>query len=145
MALVTQKPAALKPENDLDNIADDLLGPHPAQIIFQNRILEVMDQPPEPGELVKFEFTLRTRKDGREKLNDDTYQHYRIMEFVKAVLTVGPYTPEPEAAADDPPDDDPAMFDEDGNIPDDGADEPEEIAPDSGLDEFDPEFSHNGE
>lgn len=145
MALITDKPAGLDSGNDLDKLPDDLLGPHPAEIVFQNRILDVMDQPPEPGELVKFEFTLRTRKDGREKLDDGTYKHYRIMEFVKAVLTVGPHAPAPDPAADAPPDDDPAMIDRDGNIPDDESDDDTTTGEEAdGLDEFNPTFSHNG-
>lgn len=142
MSLITQKPAELRPENDLDKIADDLLGPAPATIRMSGKDMLVMDKPPEMGEFVKMEVTMRCKNDGRTLLADGGIEHYRVMSFVAAKVTTEPYKPEPEDAP--PPNDDPAMIDEHGNIPDD---EPEdETEPDDdGLNEFDPAFSHNGQ
>lgn len=140
MSLITQKPAELRPENDLDKIADDLLGPAPATIRMSGKDMLVMDKPPEMGEFVKMEVTMRCKNDGRTLLADGGIEHYRVMTFVAAKVTTEPYKSEPEDVP--PPDDDPAMFDRDGNIP---ADEPEDEPEPSGLDEFNPAFSHNGE
>lgn len=141
MSLITQKPAELRPENDLDKIADDLLGPAPATIRMSGKDMLVMDKPPEMGEFVKMEVTMRCKNDGRTLLADGGIEHYRVMTFVAAKVTTEPYKPEPEDAP--PPNDDPAMIDEHGNIPEDEPDD--EIEPDDdGLNEFDPAFSHNG-
>lgn len=141
MPIIKDMPADIPTTNALASIPDDLLGPAPATIRMSGKDMLVMDRPPEMGEFVKMEITMRCKNDGRTLLADGGIEHYRVMTFVAAKVTTEPYKPEPE---DTPlPNDDPAMFDRDGNIPD--GDEPEEIAPDSGLDEFDPEFSHNGE
>ncbi|MHA7703436.1 hypothetical protein ACX9NE_26965 [Mycobacterium sp. ML4] len=141
MPIIKDMPADIPTTNALASIPDDLLGPAPATIRMSGKDMLVMDRPPEMGEFVKMEVTMRCKNDGRTLLADGGIEHYRVMTFVAAKVTTEPYKPEPEDTP--PPNDDPAMFDEDGNIPDDG-DELEDIAPDSGLDEFDPEFSHNG-
>lgn len=143
MTLITQKPDGLAPTpNDLDNIPDDLLGPHPARVELGGKILFVMDKPIEMGEFIKVEITIGCYDDGRCKVGEEIV-HYRKTKLIAAKPVSDPYTPEAEPAAP-PPDDDPAMIDRDGNIPDD---EPEdEIEPDDGgLNEFDPAFSHNGQ
>ncbi len=148
MSLVTQKPAELRPENDLDSIPDDLLGPVPHMIRLSGRDLFIMDKPPETGEFIKAELILRAGDLLIKAADGDGVTRYvRIMQFVGAKLTVEPYTPAPDAAADAPPED-PAMFDRNGQIPDDepADDEHQEDEPaGSGLDEFNPAFSHNGE
>lgn len=147
MSLITEKPAALKPENDLDNLPDDILGPVPHMIRLSGRDLFTMDNPPSDDEWIKAELTLRAGDLIRKKPDADGVVRYvRVMEFLGAKLTVEPYTPEPEAAADAPPED-PAMFDENGQIPDDAPDDdaPQDEPADSGLDEFNPAFSHNGD
>lgn len=147
MSLITEKPAALKPENDLDNIPDDLLGPVPHMIRHANRDLFVMDEPPGDDDWIQVRYTFRAGDLIRKKPDSDgVVKWVRVMEFLGAQLITGPYTPAPDAAADAPPED-PAMFDRNGQIPDDepGDGEPEEDEPtDSGLDEFNPAFSHNG-
>ncbi len=140
MALITENPGGLPPEeNTLRDIPDDLLGPAPATIRMSGKDMLVMTKPPEMGEFVKLEVTMRCKNDGRTLLADGGIEHYRVMTFVAAKVTTEPYKPEPEDVP--PPDDDPAMFDRDGNISDEPEDEPEP----SGLDEFNPAFSHNGE
>lgn len=145
MGIVTEKPTGLAPTpNDLDNIPDDLLGPHPATIRMSGKDMLVMDRPPEMGEFVKMEVTMRCKNDGRTLLADGEIEHYRVMAFVAAKVTTEPYKVEDTPP---PPEDDentPPMFGRDGQIPDD---EPEdEIEPDDdGLNEFDPAFSHNGQ
>lgn len=151
MALVTDMPADTPTTNALASIPDDLLGPAPATIRMSGKDMLVMDKPPEMGEFVKMEVTMRCKNDGRTLLADGGIEHYRVMTFVAAKVTTEPYKPEAEDTP--PPNDDPAMIDEHGNIPDD---EPEddgghndhvhvETEPDDdGLNEFDPAFSHNG-
>jgi hypothetical protein len=146
MALVTEKPAELKPQNDLNNIADDLLGPVPVMIRHSNRDLFVMDHPPGDDDWIKVEYTFRSGDLIRKKPDSDgAVKYVRLMEFLGAKLTVEPYKPEPADDTPPPPeDDDPSLIDRDGNIPDDyDGDEAQAETP-SGLDEFDPEFSHNG-
>lgn len=141
MPIIKDMPADIPTTNALASIPDDLLGPAPATIRMSGKDMLVMDKPPEMGEFVKMEVTMRCKNDGRTLLADGGIEHYRVMTFVAAKVTTEPYKPEPEDAP--PPNDDPAMFDEHGNIPDD---EPEdESEPDDDvLNEFDPAFSHNG-
>lgn len=61
---------------------------------------------------------------------DGTNQHYRKTRLIGATLTTEPYVPEPESPPV-PDDDQDALIGRDGEIS-------------GGLDEFDPEFSHNG-
>lgn len=144
MALITENPGGLPPEeNTLRDIPDDLLGPHPAVVQAFGKDLLKMDKPPEPGELLKIEITLRCKDEGRELLDSGDFKYYRKCKSLGANVTVEPYKPAAEPTPPPPPDDDPAMFGRDCNIPDD---EPEdETEPDDdGLNEFDPAFSHNG-
>ena len=143
MTIIKDAPVDLPTTNVIAYIPDDVLGPAPATIRMSGKELLVMDVPPEIGEFVKMEITMRCKDDGRTLLADGGISHYRVMSFVAAKLTVEPYKPEPEAEAPQQ-ETDPTMFGEDGQIPED---EPEEIEPDqdeSGLDEFNPAFSHNG-
>jgi hypothetical protein len=138
MSLITGKPGDLVPTpNDLDSIPDDLLGPHPANIRMSGKDLLVMDAPPDIGEFVKMEITMRCKDDGRTLLADGGIGHYRVMSFVAAKVTTDPYKPEPESGDDGQP----GLLDANGQIPDD---DEGGHGQDDGLDEFDPEFSHNG-
>lgn len=129
MSPTKTKPVGLPSGNDLDAIPEDLLGPAPANLHLGALVLLTMENPPERGQYVKMEVTLRTRKDGRTLLDDGTYVHFRNMSFISAKVTSDPYKP----ANDSPPvpDDQAAMIGRDGEINDD-------------LDEFDPEFSDAG-
>lgn len=142
MALITENPGGLPPEeNTLRDLPDDLLGPAPATIRMSGKDMLVMDKPPEMGEFVKMEVTMRCKNDGRTLLADGGIEHYRVMSFVAAKVTTEPYKVEDTTP---PPDDDenaPPMFGRDGQIPDE---EPEDEPDDDGLNEFDPAFSHNG-
>lgn len=141
MPIIKDMPADIPTTNALASIPDDLLGPAPATIRMSGKDMLVMDKPPEIGEFVKMEVTMRCKDDGRTLLADGGIGHYRVMSFVAAKVTAEPYKPEAEPS--DAPPEDPGMFDENGQIPDD---EPEDQTPDdSGLDEFNPAFSHNGE
>lgn len=144
MALVTEQPADLKTTNILAYIPDDVLGPAPATIRMSGKELLVMDTPPEIGEFVKMEITMRCKDDGRTLLADGGISHYRVMSFVAAKVTAEAYKPDPEAVAPHQ-ETDPGLFDENGQIPED---EPEDDggpeADGDGLDEFRPPFSHNG-
>lgn len=151
MALITENPGGLPPEeNTLRDLPDDLLGPMPVMVRHSNRDLFVMDNPPGDDDWIKVEYTFRAGDLIRKKPDADGVRKYvRLLEFLGAKLTVGPYKPEAKDDTPPPPpaDDDPAMFGRDCNIPDDEPeDEPEdETAPDDdGLNEFDPAFSHNG-
>lgn len=114
MALITDKPADLKPQNDLDKISQEELGPLPQMIRLSGRDLFEMDSPPATGQYIKAEVIMRA---GDLLLKapdaDGVSRHVRIMQYVGAKLTVEPYTPEPEPE----PEPDPAMIDEDGSIP----------------------------
>lgn len=144
MPIIKDMPADIPTTNALASIPDDLLGPAPATIRMSGKDMLVMDKPPEMGEFVKMEVTMRCKNDGRTLLADGGIEHYRVMSFVAAKVTTEPYKPEPEDAP--PPNDDPAMIDENGQIPDDAPDDdaPQDEPADSGLDEFNPAFSHNG-
>lgn len=125
MALVDTKPADIKPQNDLDNIPHEALGSVPAVIRLSGKDLLVMDEPPELGQFVKMEVTMRCKDDGHTLLADGEIGHYRVMSFVAAKVTADPYTPEPEPE----PEPDPAMIGEDGSIPAD--DDTGDIDPDA--------------
>lgn len=122
MSLITDKPADVGPQNDLDNVPDDELGTAPAVIRLSGKDLLVMDVPPNMGDFVKMEITMRCKDDGRTLLADGEIGHYRVMSFVAAKVTAEPYRPEPEPE----PEPDPAMISEDGSIPaDDDIDDPD--------------------
>lgn len=145
MGIVTEMPADTPTTNALASIPDDLLGPHPATIRMSGKDMLVMEVPPEIGEFVKMEVTMRCKDDGRTLLADGGIGHYRVMSFVAAKVTAEPYKPEAESTTDSGPQD-PTMFDENGQIPDDEPDDDahQDEPADSGLDEFNPAFSHNG-
>ena len=137
MAIITDKPEGLPGmPNDLDQIPDDLLATPPAQVMFGNQVLDVMDTPPEPGEFLKVELTLRCRADGREMLDGGEMVHVRRMKFIAARVTTKPYKP----AEDEPP---PAMFTDGGEVTPEAVGEPQTVGEiinggydESGLDEF---------
>lgn len=149
MGHITDKPSGLAPTpNDLDQLPDDLLGPHPAAVRLGNTNLFTMDNPPLPGQTMKVELSLYHKRGGYELVGaapNKEMSYYCGMVLVGHNITVQPYT---AATEQDPgPEPDPAMLNEKGQIPDDEPeDEPltESGRPD-GLDEFDPQFSHNGE
>lgn len=117
--LIKDKPAGIKTENDLDNIPEDQLGPVPAVIRLSGKDLLVMDSPPEMGEFVKMEITMRCKDDGRTLLADGEIGHYRVMSFVSAKVTAEPYKPEPESE----PEPDPSLIDTDGEVNPDAIDD----------------------
>ncbi|OIN80754.1 hypothetical protein [Mycobacterium malmoense] len=107
MSLVTDKPQDIPTGNDIDNIPHDLLGPQPAVIRMSGKDLLVMETPPDIGDFVKIEITMRCKDDGRTLLSDGEIGHYRIMSFVTAKVTTEPYKPEPEPE----PEPEPSLFD----------------------------------
>lgn len=152
MTLITDKPEGLAPTpNDLDRIPDDLLGPHPASIRLGQKDLLTMDKPPLPGETIKVQLTLYHKRGGYELVgaapNKEMVYHCGMV-LIKADVVAEPYVA----------DEDPPMIERDLSIPndyvadgtdaDDDADDLEPDADDeadeSGLDEFNPAFSHNG-
>lgn len=131
MGIVTEMPNGTPTTNALDVIPEDLLGgPVPARIEMSGKTLLVLDRPPTPGEYLKVEITLQCKGEGFDVLADGTNQHYRKTRLIGATLTTEPYAPEPESPPV-PDDDQDALIGRDGEIS-------------GGLDEFDPEFSHNG-
>lgn len=137
MPIIKDMPADIPTTNALASIPDDLLGPAPATIRMSGKDMLVMDRPPEMGEFVKMEVTMRCKNDGRTLLADGGIEHYRVMSFVAAKVTTEPYKVEDTPP---PPEDDenaPPMFGRDGQIPDD--------APEDETEPFDPAFSHNGQ
>lgn len=141
MAMITYKPEGLPGiENALDQIPDDLFDKPPAQVMLGQQVLDVMEKPPEPGEFIKVELTLRCRGDGREMLDGGEFVHVRRMKMVAARVTALPYKPtEP-----DPP---PAMFTDGGEVSPEAVEDPQtigEVIDASGLDEFRPPFSDSG-
>lgn len=143
MTIISDKPEGLKGSNALDDIPDDLLGPHPARVELAGKTLFVMDKPIEMGEYIKVELTIECWDDGRCKVGEEIV-HYRKTKMISAKPVSEPYTPAPESTP--PPDDDPAMIDRDGSIVD--TDELDGIEPDEPegdeLEGYNPEFSHNG-
>lgn len=94
--LITEQPPELKPENDLDNIDADELGPVPAQLKLAGKTLLVMDIPPVKGEFVKVELTLKCKGDGSDLLEGDELVYFRKCVLVAAKVTTQPYKPQPE-------------------------------------------------
>jgi hypothetical protein len=150
MALNTTLPGGLKSGNDLDNIPDDLLGgpPPPADIQLAGKTLTTLASPPAPGETVVLNIRLRVYDVGIAYGDNGEGEpsHYRKTKLVSCWI---PGQPEPlpakskaeedaeaEAAAAE---NQPPLYDDDGEPHDPDAAEPTP----SGLDEFDPAFSHN--
>lgn len=98
MGIVKDKPAELKPENDLDNVEVPDLGNTPAQIRLGGKTLLVMDKPPVKGEFVKVELILKCKGDGSELLEGDEIVYSRTMSLIGAKVTTDPYKPKPEPA-----------------------------------------------
>lgn len=84
----------------------------PAVVRLSGKDLLVMDTPPDIGEFVKMEITMRCKDDGRTLLADGEIGHYRVMSFVAAKVTAKPWKPEPEPQ----PEPDPALIDENGQV-----------------------------
>ena len=166
MTLVTEKPEGLPAEpNDLDNIDVPDAPPVPASIFLSGRALLVMDTPPEPGEFVKIEVTLRCREYAGRLLDGGEYSYRRIMDFISARVTTEPFTPvDNTPPPPDPEKPQPALFDHGGDVSaeasgaggdsDPDSDEPGDGDGDGdvesvgevndGLDQFRPEFSDAG-
>lgn len=116
MALVKDKPAEIKPENDLDNVdVPDLGTTHAAQIHFAGKTLLVMDNPPVKGEFIKLELTLRCKGQGDELLADDEIAYHRKMVLIGAKVTTEPYKPSLP----------PAMLNDDGTVNPDAVADPD--------------------
>lgn len=117
MPLIKDKPADLKPQNDLDNLPDDLpTDTNPAQIHFAGKTLLVMDNPPVKGEYIKVELTLRCKGQGDELLADDEVAYHRKMVLIGAKVTTDPYKPTPP----------PAMLNADGTVNPDAVADPDD-------------------
>lgn len=118
MALVKDKPADLKPENDLDAIPADLLGPIPAEIRLGANVLMMMDKPPECGDTITVVMRLKIKREGKELAGDEGQEltHFRLAKIVTAWLKGDPEPPDPNA-------DQPALFDDDGEP----TDEPQKL------------------
>jgi hypothetical protein len=108
MALITDKPKDVPTTNALDGLPDDLLGPVPARIEMSGKTLLILDNPPDPGEYLKVEITLRCKDEGKELLDNGELVHYRKTKFIAAKITAAPYKPEPEADGEP----DPSLFDQ---------------------------------
>lgn len=119
MAEVKTQPAGIPTTNTLNGIPDDLLGPVAAVIRLSGKNLLTMDTPPEMGEFVKMEITMRCKDDGRTLLADGGIGHYRVMSFIGAKVTAEPYKPEPEPEAAP----EPGLFDQAGGSGDEDDDE----------------------
>jgi hypothetical protein len=113
MALITDIPADVPGTNALDDIPDELIGagPAPAAVELAGKTLLVMDEPPNIGDFVKIEITLKCREDGRKALESGELVHFRRTNLIAAKVTTQPYKPEPEADAEP----EPGLFDDDGN------------------------------
>lgn len=112
MSLIKDAPQDLPTTDALADIPDDLLGPVPAVIRLSGKDLLVMESPPNIGDFVKMEITMRCKDDGRTLLADGEIGHYRVMSFVAAKVTADPYKPEPEPE----PEPEPGLLDEAMNI-----------------------------
>jgi hypothetical protein len=151
MAEITDRkpPAWVPTTNSLADIPDDLLGgpPPPAEIRLGANVLLVMDNPPNVGDYIDLSMRFRISHAGvDQKAPDSDIVHMRRAALVVA-WPLGKEMPEPkktdaeleaeaaaEAAKNQPP-----LFGDD-NEPHDPDAEP---YTESGLDEFDPQFSHN--
>jgi hypothetical protein len=147
MSLITEKPDNLPSGNDLDNlqIPDDLLDV-PAAYFSLGSTPAPLANPPEVGDkgtlIVRYECT----GEGKTVRTDGELRYSRKLTILWAVPEGTPQPPDPEGEQ-------PALFDTEGNPIDD---EPAAIGDlldtvvqpppayePSGLDEFDPEFSHS--
>lgn len=140
MALVTEKPQDLPTGNALDDIPDDLLEIPAAYLAFGSTPC-AMEEPPAVGEVRTYIVRARcTAEHGPIERKDGEMRYTRTL-TIQAAWESGKQPPNTD-------DQQPGLFDEAGEPnPDalddeDGQDDDEN--PD-GLNEFDPEFSHNGD
>lgn len=167
MSLITKKPSELKPVNDLDSIPDDLLGgpPSPADIVLAGKTLTTLASPPGPGETVILMIRLRVYDEGTAYGDNGLGEPapYKKTKLVSCWIP-GQKEPEPKKTKDEleaeevakAAENQPPLYetDEDGQPvegepdtdPEDDDEfraDPANYTPPSGLDEFDPAFSHN--
>ncbi|WP_283612373.1 hypothetical protein [Mycolicibacterium poriferae] len=122
MALNTTPPPDLKSTDSLKDIPRDLLGPVPRELRLGSNTLLVLENPPELGETVDVVLRIRNVREGKEKANSDIDGEVTFFCAGKTVTAwlLGQPTPPKED------DDQGALIDEDGNIPEDDEGEPGE-------------------
>ncbi len=130
MGIVTKMPADTPTTNSLDDLPDDLLSVAPAYLSFGTSPAP-LDNPPEIDEVRTYLVRVRCNGKTEKERTDGEMRHGRQLS-IQAVWLPGHKPP----AADD--DDQPALFDDDGEPTDEEGDEPGEF-------EGGPEFSDGGQ
>lgn len=136
MALVTDKPDDIPSSNDLDHI--DLGDTPPAYLSFGSTP-NAMSEPPEVGETRTYVVRVECTGQSESVRTDGEHRYGRKLNVLWAVQ-------QGKAEPPDPDGEQPALFDEDGEIAVDATDDDGQAdapAADEELDEFDPAFSHN--
>lgn len=118
MALNTKKPAGLPTSNELDKIPDDLLGPVPREVRLGANVLMVLDDPPRLGETRDVVVRLRFTREGAEQKAVEGETTYFCGGKIVTAWLLGQTVPPAED------EDQPALMDENGEIPDDEDQEP---------------------
>lgn len=132
--LVTDKPQDLPSGNDLDDIPDDLLEIPAAYLGFGSTPC-AMEEPPAVGEVRTYIVRARcTAEHGPIERKDGEMRYTRTL-TIQACWEAGKQPPSTDV-------DQPGLFDEAGDVNPDALDDEDHDAED--LNEFDPEFSHNG-
>ncbi len=119
MAEITKMPTDVPSTDALKSIPDDLLGPIPAEIKLGQAVLMVMEKPPEVRDVITVVMRLKVKDAGVAEAGEggEELTHYRKVKVVTAWIQGDPEPPNPE-------DEQPAMFGEDGEIPEDEDAEP---------------------
>lgn len=113
MAHITEKPTGLPSTNQLDSIPDDLLGNIARELRLGQNTLLVLDDPPKLGETRDVVVRLRVTREGAEqKAVDGETTHFCGGKIVTAWMLGQPVPPKED-------EDQGALLDEDGQIPDD--------------------------
>lgn len=119
MALVTDKPKDIPSSNDLDNVVDpDANDAEPAYLSFGSTPAALSD-PPEVGQVRTYIVRVECTGQSESVRTDGEHRYGRKLSILWAVLKGKAEPPDPDA-------DQPALFDEDGEVSADAGDSDDE-------------------
>lgn len=138
MALITDRtaPSGVPTTDALASIPADLLGPIPAEIKLGQAVLMIMEKPPEVRDTITVVMRLKVKDAGVAEAGEggEELTHYRKVKVVAAWI-------QGEAEPPNPDEDQPGLFDDDGEPT---GDEPESLG-DVLNNVARPDFSNAGE
>lgn len=97
MALVTEKPEELTPQNDLDDVQDpDAPLTDPAEIRLGSTVLMVMEKPPNTGDYLDISMRVRIKRKAEDQNTPDSPLTYPRYAEIVAAWPLGEQMPKPK-------------------------------------------------